>query len=138
MEVPGTAMSLQHIRVLPVKESGRYPLGEGDTVGTGSLKITAFEQNKSITQLLSFEKPMKSEAIVNFKFENTSSGVKVTWIIEGDLGYPIGRFMKGSIEKSMIGDFDKGLSNLKKKCESSVSEIKIEEKNDSRYEVICY
>jgi effector-binding domain-containing protein len=107
---------------------GQISTWEGDTVGTGTLKVTAFEQNKSISQLLNFEKPMQSGANVSYKFVTTTTGVKVSWIIESDLGYPIGRFMKGSIEKSMETDFDKGLANLKKTCESIADEPKIVEK----------
>jgi hypothetical protein len=56
----------------------------------------------------------------NWRFEPTASGTKVTWTIEGSLGYPVERVF-GLFMESMLGPTcEKGLANLKKVSEAQI------------------
>jgi hypothetical protein len=88
----------------------------GDTIGTGKLTIEDIIPGKMIHSSLVFTAPdsYKSEEI--WKFEPTSTGIKVTWSNESDLSYPIGRFFGLFLDSMMGSEFEKGLSQLNKYC----------------------
>jgi len=43
---------------------------------------------------------------------------EVNWVFEGKFSYPFERFMYFYIDDMMGADFEKGLANLKKRCEN--------------------
>lgn len=92
---------------------------EGKIVGTGNLRIIAIDSGKSISYRLTFLKPFKSKSTGSFIFETTGEGTKVTWMDEGALPWPIGRWMGLFIDfdKQLGPDFEKGLSLLKDRAE---------------------
>jgi len=90
---------------------------KGDTIGEGSLTNVKYIENKQIDQDLVFISPWESKAYNGVKFEPIPNGTKVIWIMEGDLDYPIGRYMKTMIESQVTKDFDNGLRFLKERCE---------------------
>lgn len=96
---------------------------KGDTVGEGSLTNVKFIENRQIDQDLFFLSPWESKAYNGVKFEPIQNGTKVIWIMEGDLDYPIGRYMKMMIESQVTKDFDDGLKYLKERCEAINQEI---------------
>jgi ribosome-associated toxin RatA of RatAB toxin-antitoxin module len=86
---------------------------EGEEIGTGSLTIEKAEEYKSIETKLVFTAPRQDEGIGFWTFEETDGKTKVTWAMEGELGYPIGRFM-GLMMEGMLGEsFEQGLNNIK-------------------------
>ena len=95
---------------------------KGDTIGEGSLTNIKYFQNKQIDQTLKFVAPWESEAYNGVKFEQVGNSTKVIWIMEGDLDYPIGRYMKTMIEGSVTKDFDAGLRFLKDRCEGLIKD----------------
>jgi len=89
----------------------------GEIIGVGSLEIVKLEEGKSIETKVTFFEPMESTSFGFWQFENTDNGTSVSWAFEGSLSYPVERFM-GFFMDDMLGkDFEKGLANLKKRCE---------------------
>ena len=78
-------------------------------------------KNKEIHQLLRFYKPWEREAINIMKFENKGNKTNITWIMEGSLDYPIGRFMKVKLEDQIGKDFEHGLIKLRKYCYNNIN-----------------
>ncbi len=90
---------------------------EGEVVGKGSLTIVKAEKYKSIETKIIFTSPRQDEGKGFWTFEDINGTTKVTWWMEGELNYPIGRFM-GLMMESMLGDnFEKGLASLKELTE---------------------
>jgi len=94
---------------------------EGDTLGKGNLTVEKIIKNKEIHQLLRFYKPWEREAINIMKFENKGNKTNITWIMEGSLDYPIGRFMKVKLEDQIGKDFEHGLIKLRKYCYNNIN-----------------
>ena len=90
---------------------------EGKIIGTGSLTIEDLVPNQAIRSKMVSVAPQPWAATDNWKFEPVAAGTKVTWRIEGQLGYPVERVV-GLFMESMLGPtFEKGLANLKKVSE---------------------
>ncbi len=91
---------------------------EGQSVGTGSLKLTNSDPNRAVTYDLDFENGTylsKGE----IKMEPSGDNIKVTWSNSGDLGWnPVNRYFGLMMDRFMGPDFETGLNNLKKKLES--------------------
>lgn len=86
---------------------------EGEVVGKGTLSIEKAEEYKSIETKLVFTAPRQDEGKGFWIFEEVDGKTKVTWAIEGELGYPIGRYM-GFMMDGMLGEsFELGLNNIK-------------------------
>lgn len=91
---------------------------EGESSGSGELKITKVELNKRLDYELSFEhgKHLSTGAIV---IEPQDGGIKVTWFNEGDLGWnPVSRIFGLMMDRMMGPDFEEGLRKLKQRFES--------------------
>ena len=86
----------------------------GKVLGEGSMKTISEEENKSITQHISFIKPFKSESDINWTFEPTKEGTKVTWSMEGKQDFMTKMYtaFTGSIEESTAPSFERGLFKL--------------------------
>jgi len=94
---------------------------EGKVIGTGSLTVEEIVPNQSIRSKMVSVAPQPWAATDNWKFEPTAAGTKVTWMVEGDLGYPVERVF-GLFMESMLGPtFEKGLANLKKVSEQQTA-----------------
>ncbi len=92
---------------------------EGKKVGVGSLTLNSLD-NRHIHFDLEFLKPFKSKAKDNWLFEHWGDGneTKVTWQNSGEFPWPMARLMGPMITKSLHRQFETGLKNLKKMCES--------------------
>jgi hypothetical protein len=91
---------------------------EGKKVGVGSLTLHNLD-NRHIHFELQFLKPWKSKAKDNWLFEHWGNNEsKVTWQNSGGLPWPMASLMGPMILKSLNHQFEQGLSNLKKMCES--------------------
>lgn len=86
----------------------------GEILGEGSMKTTALEENKSISQHITFIKPFKSESYINWTFETTNEGTKVTWGMNGKQDFMTKMYttFAGSIEENTAPDFERGLYKL--------------------------
>lgn len=87
--------------------------------GEGSMEITASDPHE-IGIRLSFRKPWKATNQVRFVLSPANSGTDVDWRMTGEhkglSGVIFGRLI--SIDRLVGGDFEKGLSQLKKVAES--------------------
>ncbi len=86
-----------------------------DKVGNGKMTITDSKPLKSVTLDLEFEQ-MKG-SIIEITFAEQKGKTSVTWNLKNDLNF----FMRWAgfiMDKMLAPDFEKGLSNIKKICES--------------------
>ena len=91
---------------------------EGQTIGKGRLTRLEVDNNKFIRSKLVFDDNDNNPSYNYWKFEPLDGNTKVVWGMEGDLDYPVGRFI-GLLMDGMIGaDFEKGLLSLKQRCEA--------------------
>ncbi|WP_194768495.1 SRPBCC family protein [Tamlana sp. I1] len=86
----------------------------GKILGEGKMKTIAVEKDKSIKQNIEFIKPFKSKSNINWTFEDTDEGTKVTWAMHGKQDFMTKMYttFAGSIEKNTAPDFDRGLFKL--------------------------
>ena len=91
----------------------------GKKTGIGELRMAGID-DKHIHFDLEFFKPWKSKAKDNWLFEPWGDGneTKVTWQNSGNLPFPVARLMGPVIRKNLNHQFETGLNNLKKMCES--------------------
>lgn len=91
---------------------------EGKKTGKGVLTLNKIDE-KHIHFDLKFLKPWQSKANDNWLFEDWGEGeTRVTWQNHGELPWPIARLMGPMINKNLAHQFESGLANLKKLCES--------------------
>lgn len=87
---------------------------KGDILGEGSMNTIAVEKDKAINQQITFIKPLESESDINWRFEPTDEGTKVTWGMEGEQDFMTKMYttFAGSIEENTAEDFNRGLFKL--------------------------
>jgi len=106
----------------------------GKKAGEGAMTVTKLEPNKSMEYDLHFIKPWEAHNTVDMQMKKADAGNKVTWSMKGPLSFPMNVFSLFMSMDKMIGkDFEQGLADLKKLCESApvykVSETDWTEKN---------
>src|SRR5210317_1802222 len=86
----------------------------GEILGEGSMKTLNVEENELIEQHIQFIKPFKSESHINWTFEPTQEGTKVTWKMAGKQDFMTKMYttFAGSIEDMTGPDFERGLFKL--------------------------
>lgn len=92
---------------------------DGKKTGKGNLTLVEFKKNEFIRNRLVFEYPNQMEADDLWLFEEKNGKTIVRWVNSGDLNFPIGRWFGLFMDKMMGKDFEKGLENLKNKCEKT-------------------
>ena len=90
---------------------------QGEIIGTGSMMFTEFDPYKLIKSDIEFFTPQEGVAIVEWNFDTTGSGTKVTWSITGESDYPLGRYFGLMMDGFLGPSFEDGMKNLKIKCE---------------------
>lgn len=95
-----------------VSDDAKYYEWIGDLSGQGNMKITEEKENESVLIDLTFLKPFKSKAKVNFKIIEVDGGSNVTWGMESSFPFFL-FFMKKAMEVYIGLDFDRGLMLLK-------------------------
>lgn len=101
------------------QEGAGYSWSGNRKVGEGRMTTTSIEPPKQMDIKLEFLKPFKSQSDTTFLVEPQGDGSAVTWRMEGSHTW-MSRIM-GIFKSmdSMVGpDFEKGLANLKRVCES--------------------
>lgn len=96
----------------------------GKIIGTGKLVVTNMTPPSSIQQRIHFIEPMESQADLEWRLEPTSGGTKLVWTMRGPNDYPMGRYFGLLMDDMMGKDFESGLANLKKLCESPADSSK--------------
>ncbi len=105
----------------------KYSWKGNDKAGEGSMTFTKIEDGKAIEQDLHFIKPFESSSQVYMTTEATDSGTHVVWGMRGESGLMERVFMAfmGGMDGAVGKDYEQGLANLKKLCESlPVYEVK--------------
>ena len=94
-----------------------------DKVGTGEMLTTEIAPDISMVSQMHFIKPWNAKAVTRWTLDSVGPGdVKVTWGFEQRFRIrqrPMMLFV--NMEKMLAPDYDKGLANLKKVCETPVS-----------------
>ncbi|OYX24807.1 MAG: transcription activator effector-binding protein [Flavobacteriales bacterium 32-35-8] len=93
---------------------GAHYSWNGAVLGEGSMKTLAANDNQFISQLISFIKPFKLESDIQWDFEPTEEGTKVTWSMAGKQDFMTKMYtvFSGTIEKNTAPDFERGLFKL--------------------------
>lgn len=100
-----------------VSEDGKYYEWDGKIVGAGNMKVTAEEGYSVLRTDLTFLKPWKSFAKVDFYFKEENGGTRIHWIMDSSL--PFFMFWMKKMMQAWVGmDFDRGLRMLKDKIET--------------------
>jgi hypothetical protein len=90
-----------------------------DKVGQGRMTLTEAQPSSRVGIKLDFLKPFKSTSAVTFNLAPEGAGTKVTWAMDGPMNFMskfICLFM--SMDKTVGGDFEKGLASLKRQAEA--------------------
>jgi len=95
-----------------VDVDGKYYKWVGNRIGSGEMRITAENPNKTINIDLTFIKPWKSHAKIDFLLESNNDETTVTWTMDSKL--PFFMFFIKKMMLAFIGsDFERGLRLLK-------------------------
>ncbi len=115
-----------------VSENKKMQEWEGKRIGSGRMSI-ASETDSVIHYDLTFLKPWKSEAKVEFIFQAINANeTKLTWTMHGSL--PFFMFWMKNLMERMIGmDYDRGLLMLKDYIEKGRVEAKLEFLGETEY-----
>ncbi|NJX14338.1 SRPBCC family protein [Tamlana crocina] len=86
----------------------------GEILGEGQMTTLSVNENESIDQHIQFIKPFESESDINWTFEPTDEGTKVTWEMAGKQDFTTKMYttFAGSIEDMTGPDFERGLFKL--------------------------
>lgn len=90
----------------------------GKIIGKGKITIKKFVPNELIKSEIEFISPRSSISHIIWHFMDIKKGTKVTWAFEGELSYPIEKWMGFIIERKISTPFEKGLNNFKTLVES--------------------
>jgi len=96
---------------------------KGEVVGEGSLTHVELVPHKSISSTLEFTAPQEMTSKEQWTFEKAGEGTKVTWVDEGELGYPVGRYFGLFLDGMLGADFEKGLAKLKTISEEKAAQM---------------
>ncbi|WP_442507968.1 SRPBCC family protein [Novipirellula sp. SH528] len=98
---------------------------KGDVVGAGEIEHLKLDHPRQINEEIRFTKPFKSKSKVDFNFEPTDAGTRVTWRMQGSLPWFL--FWMRANMQTMIGmDYDRGLKMLREQLETGEVLSKIE------------
>ena len=98
---------------------GAVMMAEGKSSGNGTVTITRAELTKGVWYDLDYEHGTQLFR-GSITFDTVNEGMKVTWLIETDMGgNPFKRWAGLILDKLMGSDMSTGLVNLKKQVESS-------------------
>lgn len=86
----------------------------GEILGEGSMETLNTVEDSKINQKIEFIKPFEAKSNINWSFEPTPEGTKVTWEMEGEQDFMTKLFttFTGSIEAGTGPDFERGLFKL--------------------------
>jgi hypothetical protein len=100
----------------PMQIGASYTWSGNKQAGTGMQEITAISENR-VDIALHFKEPFKSEATTYFEFTEENGQTKVVWGMSGRMPWPL-NLLNFMMKNSIGNDYNKGLNNLKLRCES--------------------
>jgi len=95
-----------------VREDGKYYEWAGDIVGVGNMSVLSENGPTHLYCDLTFLKPWKSTAKINFYLKEEGTGTRVNWTMDGSLPFFM-FFLKKMMEAFVGTDFSRGLNMLK-------------------------
>ncbi len=115
-----------------VADDGKYYNWIGERVGTGNMKITGEDPEKSIDYDLNFLTPWKSSAKVRFELKVVEGGTEVSWLMDSSL--PIFLFWMKKMMTAFVGmDYERGLAMLKDYVEDGEVHSKLDFKGNDKF-----
>lgn len=121
---------------LDYQKDGKYYKWEGKRVGVGEMTVLK-EYDSEIDYDLTFLKPWKSKAKVNFKLTDVEGGTEVKWLMDSSLPFFM-FWMKKSMETYIGMDYDRGLKMLKEEIEEGKIHSEIEFVGKTNFEGCNY
>ena len=118
--------------VLKIREDGKYYEWEGKRVGSGNMSILSETPNRKIDLDLTFLKPWKSKAKVQFLCQEDGQKTKVNWTMESSLPFFL-LWMKKSMEAFVGSDYERGLQMLKEYIETGAVSSKLDFRGESNF-----
>lgn len=95
-----------------------YTWSGNATVGSGKMTMTAMEIMHYTEHELVFEKPFSSKNRVRFELQQQGKLVDVRWVMQGEAPYPWNTLLLFISPERQVGpDYERGLQNLKQRCE---------------------
>ncbi len=110
---------------------------DGSRVGSGNMKVTGEDENKSVDYDLNFLKPWKSEAKVRFELKEQGEETEVTWVMDSSLPWYM-FWMIGMMDAWVGMDYERGLGMLKEYVETGTILSKLEWKGESEFPGVKY
>jgi effector-binding domain-containing protein len=110
-------------------------VGDPESVGTGGMVTSEIEKNKKFYYNLTFVAPWEMTSHGGFNYTQEGDSILLEWFDSGEFEFmarPMMLFM--DLEAELAPDFEKGLADIKKGCESTktseatteISEIEVE------------
>lgn len=97
----------------PVGEVGSTWGWESDTLGKGSETIEEMVPDKLIRTKLEFMAPRHSISTMLYEFENLGDSVRFSWVMTGNVRYPVEIWIGLLMDKIIGKDLERGLKNIK-------------------------
>jgi len=98
-----------------------------DQVGSGTQEIINMTDDR-VDIKLNFIAPWESEDFTYYEFNDQGESVEVTWGMDGTNPFPMNVMAMFMDIEGMIGNqYDKGLNQLKARCQNMAAEMKAEE-----------
>lgn len=98
-------------------KQGHSQRWDGERIGTGEMMLMAVDSHNGLRYQITFLKPWKSQAKVNFEFTQAGECTKITWSMQGTL--PIFMiFMRNAMSALVASDYERGLVMLKELAET--------------------
>lgn len=120
-----------------VASDGKYFNWEGNRIGSGNMQITKEEAPNKIYADLTFLKPWKSEAKIEYTLSKADGGTNVTWEMFSSLPFFM-FFMKDMMQKMIGMDFERGLKMLKELVEKGTVNCKLTHQKNQDFEGVNY
>lgn len=115
-----------------IADDAKYYEWKGNRTGEGNMKITDEVENESLSMDLTFLKPWKSKAKVDFNLSKDGNKTTVIWNMDSSL--PFFMFWMKKMMVNLIGsDYDRGLNLLKDLVEKGAVESKLEFLGESQF-----
>ena len=101
-----------------------YEWSGNDDVGKGRMEIIGSVPSTSITINLDFLEPFEGHSVTNFSLRRDGLTTAVTWTMDGTNQF-LGKVMCVFVDMDVMvgGDFEEGLSNLKRVAEEETRDI---------------
>ncbi|MBK8501634.1 MAG: SRPBCC family protein [Saprospiraceae bacterium] len=117
---------------LSIREDGKYYEWDGKRVGAGNMSIISETPDRKVDLDLTFLKPWKSTAKVQFICKAEGQKTKVNWTMDSSMPFFM-FFMKKMMEAFVAADYDRGLNMLKEYAETGSVSSKLDFRGETDF-----